>query len=79
MYHGWFPIISEEERLKNLIASCDEILEQEPDNFWWMNYRQQAQERLEEIYQAEHPVECDCNPLALSCPHVGQQDEELVF
>ena len=54
VYNGWTPSISEEEKLKNILASCDEILESEPDNQWWQNYRQQTQERLEKIYQAEH-------------------------
>ena len=49
--NGYVEEISEEQRLQNILKSCDEQLEKEPGNQWWADYRQQTQERLEEIYQ----------------------------
>ena len=52
--NGYVEEISEEQRLQNILKSCDEQLEKEPGNQWWGNYRQQTQERLEEIYSAQY-------------------------
>ena len=51
---GYTKEISEEQRLQNILASCDEQLESEPTNFWWANFRLVAQEKLEAIYEAQY-------------------------
>jgi len=52
--NGYVEQISEEKRLQNILASCDEQLESEPGNQWWANFRQLAQEKLEAIYEAQY-------------------------
>ena len=56
MYHGWYPIISEEDRLKNLVVSCEAQLRETPENEYWQNLLKGAHARLGEIYEAEY---CD--------------------
>jgi len=52
--NGYVEQISEEKRLQNILASCDEQLESEPGNQWWTNFRLVAQEKLEAIYEAQY-------------------------
>ena len=72
--NGYIEEISEEQRLQNILKSCDEQLEKEPGNQWWVNYRQQTQERLEEIYSAQYVDNwADDMADALACNAYGCQ------
>ena len=52
--NGYTKEITEEQRLQNILASCDEQLKSEPGNQWWANFRLVAQEKLEAIYEAQY-------------------------
>lgn len=70
--NGYVEEISEEQRLQNILKSCDEQLKKEPGNQWWANYRQQTQERLEEIYTAQYVDDwADDMADALACNAYG--------
>ena len=49
--NGYYPLLSEEEKLKNLIETCDDILGRYPGNKYWEFRREETQQRLEKIYQ----------------------------
>jgi len=50
--NGYVKDLPEEQRLENILKSCDE----HPDNEWWANLKVSAQARLDELYDLQYGV-----------------------